>query len=80
MPDLLLAGSLGMGACWGWLLAPLAVRTPMLAWAALSTASLAALAAGPGDARAAVGCIVGAAVGSTVHRGWRRRLRRTVAR
>lgn len=63
-------GSLGIGACWGWLLAPVLRTAP--AWSAISTALVGGSAALAGGAAAAV--LAGALTGCAAHLGWRRRL------
>jgi hypothetical protein len=65
-------GSLGVGACWGWLLAPALRAVP--AWSAVSTALVSGSAALAGGAAAAV--FAGAVASCAAHRGWRRRLDR----
>jgi hypothetical protein len=72
--DLAVLGGLGIGACWGWLLAPL-VRASLLplAWAAGSSALLAACAALA--SAAAVAPLAGVAVGFGAHHAWRFRVR-----
>jgi hypothetical protein len=78
--DLLEAGSAGIGACWGWQLAPLRIRgAAELAWAAGTIAAVAALAAVAGPPHAELAALAGAAAGWGAHRAWRLRLRRTAA-
>ena len=70
--DLAALGSLGIGACWGWLLAPVLRAVP--AWSAVSTALVSASAALAGGAPAAV--FAGAVAGCAANLAWRRRLAR----
>jgi hypothetical protein len=70
--DLAALGSLGIGTCWGWLLAPVLRAVP--AWSAVSTALVSGSAALAGGAAAAV--LAGALTGCAAHLGWRRRLMR----
>jgi hypothetical protein len=65
-------GSFGIGACWGWLLAPVLRAAP--AWSAVSTALVSGSAALAGGAAAAV--FAGALAGCAANLGWRRRLAR----
>jgi hypothetical protein len=69
--DLAALGSIGIGACWGWLVAPLLRAAP--AWSAGSTALLSGAAALAGGPAAAV--VAGAVAAGTAHLLWRRRLR-----
>jgi hypothetical protein len=70
--DLSALGSVGIGACWGWLPARLLRVAP--AWSAVSTALVSGSAAHAGGAAAAV--FAGALAGCAAHLGWRRRLAR----
>ncbi len=69
--DLAVLGSLGIGACWGWLLAPLLPAA--LTWSALSTALVSGTSALAGGSVA--GVLAGVAAGCAAHLVWRERLR-----
>ena len=69
--DSVVLGSLGIGLCWGWLLAPLRAGI----WTAASSLALAAEAAAVSSGAAAGATLAGVAAGLATHRGWRRRLR-----
>lgn len=79
--DLAVLGSLGIGLCWGWLLAPVSGGSAgAAAWMAASSVALAAEAAAVSSGVAAGWCLAGVAAGLATHLGWRRQLRRTSAR
>ena len=76
--DLAVLGSLGIGLCWGWLLALVARGSARaVAWMAASSAALAAQAAVVSLGAAAASTLAGVAAGLAAHLVWRRQLRRT---
>jgi hypothetical protein len=76
--DVAVLGSLGIGLCWGWLLASAASWSARaVAWVAASSAVLAGEAAAVASGTAAGTCVGGVAAGLAAHLGWRQRLRRT---